>query len=506
MNPIKKLYFLSITLLTFLFSCTNSGQSEITETKRRFSEKFRPQYHFTPPSAWMNDPNGLVYYDGEYHLFYQYYPDSTVWGPMHWGHAVSTDMVHWEHLPIALYPDDHGYIFSGSAVIDWKNTSGLGQNGLPPMIAIFTYHDPEGAANGKNNYETQGLAYSLDKGRTWSTYSQNPVLSNPGKTDFRDPNLFWFEKNQKWIMALAVHDHIEFYSSSDLRSWQKESEFGQDAGDHGGVWECPNLFPITDSDGNEKWILLVSINPGGPLGGSATQYFIGDFDGEKFIADALRSKWVDAGTDDYAGETWNDISPEDGRRLFIGWMSNWIYSQQVPTSTWRGAMTLPRELSLVKSADGYQLRSKPASEIKLLYKDTIRFTKSISIPDSLFVLQFNLVDSANFELTLANTRGDKTMISLDSGIFIFDRAKSGYIDFNPEFATQHDLDFSRLKAQKVQVFVDLSSIEIFFNDGEKVVTGIVFPKEPYHIIILKGDITNSVVYTINGIWDQPGSL
>jgi sucrose-6-phosphate hydrolase SacC (GH32 family) len=208
-----------------------------------------------------------VYYEGEYHLFYQYYPDSTVWGPMHWGHAVSSDMIHWEHLPIALYPDSLGYIFSGSAVVDLKNTSGLGTSETPPLIAIFTYHDAKAAEAGTKDFQTQGIAYSLDKGRSWKKYEQNPVLPNPGIIDFRDPKVAWNEVANQWIMTLAVKDHIEFFSSPDLKNWNKLSEFGKTFGAHGGVWECPDLFPLTDDQGNKKWVLFVSINPGGPQGG-----------------------------------------------------------------------------------------------------------------------------------------------------------------------------------------------------------------------------------------------
>ncbi|MDQ3016904.1 MAG: glycoside hydrolase family 32 protein, partial [Bacteroidota bacterium] len=203
-------------------------------------EQHRPQYHFSPPAHWMNDPNGMVFYKDEYHLFYQYYPDSTVWGPMHWGHAISKDMVHWEHLPIALYPDSLGYIFSGSAVVDWKNTSGLGTEANPPMVAIYTYHDAVMAEKGDSTYQSQGLAYSTDAGRTWIKYDQNPILKNPGIKDFRDPKVLWFEAGKKWIMSLAVLDHVRFYSSSNLISWKLESEFGKTAGSHAGVWECPD--------------------------------------------------------------------------------------------------------------------------------------------------------------------------------------------------------------------------------------------------------------------------
>lgn len=263
-----------LTILVFLVSCNKKEAAE-----QFLREKFRPLYHFTPDSGWMNDPNGLVFFDEEYHLFYQYYPDSTIWGPMHWGHAVSTDLVKWEHLPIAIFPDSLGYIFSGSAVVDSQNTSKLGDSVHLPIVAIYAYHNP------RDNSEYQGLAFSTDKGRTWQKYVANPVLPNPGIRDFRDPKVMWYQKTGKWIMTLAAGDRIQFYSSPDLIKWKAESEFGKDQGAHGGVWECPDLFPLPLNGNRDsvKWVLLVSINPGAPFGGSGTQYFVGDFDGQNFI-------------------------------------------------------------------------------------------------------------------------------------------------------------------------------------------------------------------------------
>src|SRR5260370_6818925 len=247
-----------------------------------YREQYRPQIHFSPPARWMNDPNGMVYYKGVYHVFYQYYPKGTVWGPMHWGHATSADMVHWKNRPIALYPDSLGLIFSGSAVVDFKNTSGLGKDGKPPLVAIFTHHSQEKEKVGRVDAQNESLAYSNDDGKTWTKYQHNPVLRNPGITDFRDPNEMWYEPEKKWVMSLATKDRISFYSSKNLKSWTKESEFGEHTGAHGGVWECPDLFPLAAADGKKMWVLIVNINPGGPQGGSATQYFTGNFDGTTF--------------------------------------------------------------------------------------------------------------------------------------------------------------------------------------------------------------------------------
>ncbi len=373
------LVFIATCLLVeiSITSCKPSAKN-IEFIDSSYAEQYRPQFHFSPEAHWMNDPNGLVYLDGEYHLFYQYYPDSNVWGPMHWGHAVSPDMIHWKHLPVALFPDSLGYIFSGSAVADVKNTSGLGSAENPPLVAIFTYHDPIGEKNGSNKFQNQGLAYSIDKGRTWTKYPGNPVLKSPGIRDFRDPKVFWHNESDKWIMILAVNDRVHLYSSPNLLDWTFLSEFGQGIGAHGGVWECPDLFRIKVRGTNEmKWVMLVSINPGGPNGGSATQYFVGNFDGTNFIKENKEIQWVDWGRDNYAGVTWSNVPESDGRRLFLGWMSNWQYANVVPTHVWRSAMTVPRELALMHTGDGYLLVSNPVRELESLRTEKTQLYEEI---------------------------------------------------------------------------------------------------------------------------------
>ncbi|MEQ8553025.1 MAG: glycoside hydrolase family 32 protein [Cyclobacteriaceae bacterium] len=479
-----------ITLIAILTSC------QTRETSRKASEpsdkKFRPVYHFTPPSQWMNDPNGMVYHDGEYHLFYQHYPDSNVWGPMHWGHAVSTDLVSWEHLPIALYPDELGYIFSGSAVIDHENTSGLGSSENPPMIAIYTYHEPIGAKNKEIDYQTQGIAYSLDKGRTWTKYQENPVIANPGIRDFRDPKVSWMPEFEKWVMILAVKDHVNIYSSADLKSWTKESEFGQEIGAHGGVWECPDLFKLTDQNGTEKWVMLVSINPGGPMGGSATQYFTGDFDGTTFTLSDDEIRWIDHGADNYAGVTWSNIPKEDGRRLFLGWMSNWQYANIVPTYEWRSAMTVPRELILRDTERGYEVHSKPVDELVKLEKQTVQ-PGSPEFKEQVYLLTLETEPGKDFECMISNDLNEQVTIAFENGIFSFDRSKSGITDFEEGFGVKHEVDFSDLYIEKVKVYVDKASMEIFINDGQRVMTEIIFPNEPLVKINTSGAIKNAEV-------------
>ncbi|WP_311182251.1 glycoside hydrolase family 32 protein [Hymenobacter volaticus] len=317
----KKAFLLSLALL----GLTGLSVAQSTKPIPPATPQYRPAYHFSPAKMWMNDPNGMVYHNGTYHLFFQHYPDGMEWGPMHWGHATSKDMVSWQEQPIALYPDSLGYIFSGSAVVDANNTAGFGKNAL---VAIFTHHDPKGEKAGSKTFQNQSIAYSLDEGKTWKKYAQNPVLKNPGITDFRDPKVSWYEAGKKWVMTLATKDRITFYSSSNLKDWTKLSEFGEKFGAHGGVWECPDLFPLT-LDGKTHWVLLVSINPGGPNSGSATQYFVGQFDGKTFTPSSTKTQWVDYGKDDYAGVTYGNTG---NRRIFQGWMSNWEYANQVPTS------------------------------------------------------------------------------------------------------------------------------------------------------------------------------
>ncbi|MEY4375598.1 MAG: hypothetical protein RJB26_148, partial [Pseudomonadota bacterium] len=282
MFPMPKALVLSVAALLAALSFAPPSIAGVDAAMNlAATPQYRPAFHFTPQAHWMNDPNGMVFVNGEYHLFFQHYPEDTVWGPMHWGHAKSRDLLHWEELPIALYPDERGWIFSGSVVVDTANTSGFGRDGIAPWVAIFTHHDGAGEKAGRVDIESQSLAYSLDGGTTWTKYAGNPVLPSPGTRDFRDPKVFRHGPSGRWVMSLATKDRITFFSSANLKEWRKESDFGVALGAHGGVWECPDLFPIT-FEGKTRWVLLVSLNPGGPNGGSATQYFVGDFDGKNF--------------------------------------------------------------------------------------------------------------------------------------------------------------------------------------------------------------------------------
>lgn len=468
-----------------------------------YQELYRPQFHFSPEANWMNDPNGMVYYEGEYHLFYQYYPDGNVWGPMHWGHAVSEDLVHWEHLQIALYPDSLGYIFSGSAVIDHENTSGLGKDGMPPMVAIFTYHDPVGEAGGRDDFQTQGIAYSLDKGRTWTVYEDNPVLANPGIKDFRDPKVIWHEESELWIMSLAVLDKISFYTSPNLLDWTFASDFQPAWAAYGGVWECPDLFTLKTNTGEQKWVLLVSINPGGPQGGSATQYFIGDFDGETFTPTQEDVEWIDWGADNYAGVTWSNIPEADGRRLFIGWMSNWNYAQVVPTTVWRSAMTVPRSLALVEKEGTYSVISQPVSELeKLRIKEFPVTSEVFELGSKTIELLLSLQDEQDFSLRFYNDSGEEVVLSRIRDQFIFDRSKSGVTSFEDGFGNPQTILLNSVQLESVKVFVDQSSIEVFLNDGAVAITNLVFPKRAYSHVELRGIPAQGRLYHLASIWKQ----
>ncbi|OCX54382.1 glycosyl hydrolase family 32 [Mucilaginibacter sp. PPCGB 2223] len=459
-----------------------------------YNEQYRPQIHFSPKKNWMNDPNGLVYYKGVYHMFFQYYPHNIIWGPMHWGHATSKDMIHWKQQPIALYPDSLGYIFSGSVVVDTNNTTGFGKDGKTAMVAIFTHHDPVGEKAGKTNFENESLAYSLDEGLSWIKYTANPVLKNPGIKDFRDPKVMWYGPQKKWIMTLATMDHITFFSSPDLKDWKKESEFGKDVGAHGGVWECPDLFPLP-LNGIMHWVLIVNLNPGGPNGGSATQYFVGDFDGNKFVPDDQQTRWLDYGPDEYAGVTWSNTG---NRKIFLGWMSNWEYANLVPTKEWRSAMTIPRELSLKKIDGQILLASLPVKELQ----GTV--LKRVNLPNSYvrdrfdtgelpgqFILKFNTRKLKSYRIRLANNKGNYLVIGYDekSNHYFIDRGNSGKANFQSSFSGLSTAPrLSKFKKSDLVLVVDRASVELFADEGLTLMTAIYFSAEPYnHLTIESSD-------------------
>jgi len=477
------------------------------------TEAHRPQFHFSPSKHWMNDPNGMVYYHGVYHLFYQYYPNGTVWGPMHWGHATTKDLFNWTEKPIALYPDSLGYIFSGSIVVDKDNTSGLGKDGKVPMVAIFTHHNPKLEEKKANNFQNQSIAYSLDEGNTWIKYSANPVLPNPGITDFRDPKVMWYDIEKKWIMTLATKDRITFYSSQNLKEWKKESEFGNQVGAHGGVWECPDLFPL-ENNGKTVWVLLVSINPGGPNGGSATQYFTGTFDGSRFIPNSTAEKWLDYGTDNYAGVTWSNTGK---RKVFIGWMNNWQYANQVPTKNWRGATTIARDLHLELVSGKYYLRSIPVTELNafakvILKKKSARLTRELDLSaytkdlQGRLKLDFLFNPTEDMQVTIRNKEGQELLVgySSRSKSYYIDRTKSGATDFEKNFAKRHIAPRIATSAKaRFSLVLDVASAELFADNGLTVMTDVFFPESLVNNIKISQngnqEITNLEISSIRNL-------
>ncbi|WP_410767754.1 PfkB family carbohydrate kinase [Fontibacillus sp. BL9] len=465
----------------------------IESNKQHNAERFRPGFHFSPPSHWLNDPNGLVFYEGSYHLFYQHHPYGNKWGPMHWGHAVSKDLVHWEHLPIALFPDEHGAIFSGCCVVDWKNSSGLFEDSHG-LVALFTHADTHPETGQPR--QRQSLAYSSDKGQTWYKYEGNPVLAEEEMVDFRDPKVFWHPQSECWIMVLVAGDHVRFYRSENLREWSLSGEFGKGEGSHDGVWECPDLFELPiDDTGRSKWVLIISIgdNPDGPEG-SRTQYFIGEFDGNKFINDnaADHIMWLDYGRDNYAGVTWSDVPEQDGRRVIIGWMSNWKYANETPTGSWRGAMTLPRVLSLTDRDGSVALTQMPVREMEQLRKGSIRWNDVTVKPEAPLLQKVNedlleieadidIRSSKEVHIRLKSSGQSEVVIGYDperQWLFI-DRSKSGVTDFHSSFACKHGAGMVALNGKiKLHIWLDRNSIEVYADHGLVALTDQIFPDAP----------------------------
>ena len=459
--------------------CKEMKLSDTFDTGNR--EKFRPTYHFSPLYGWMNDPNGMVYKDGEYHLFYQHNPYGSKWGNMHWGHAISKDLINWEHRPDAITPDALGTIFSGSAVVDTDNTAGFGAGAI---VAIYTQN---------SDRQVQSIAYSTDNGRSFTKYENNPVLTSDAR-DFRDPKVFWHKETQRWIMLLAVGQEMQIFSSSNLKDWAFESSFGEGQGAHGGVWECPDLFELpVDGTNEKKWVLLCNLNPGGPFGGSATQYFVGTFNGKEFVNESpSKTKWMDWGKDHYATVTWSDAP--DNRRIAIAWMSNWQYANDVPTSQYRSPNSVPRDLSLFTVDGETYLQSAPSPELLKLRdiskKRSFKVNGTRTIKDMIagnegayeieLTIENQHADVIGFRLY--NDKGEEVDMQYDmkEKKFSMDRRKSGEVGFNENFPMLTWTTIESGKDElKLRLFVDKSSVEAFGDGGRFVMTNQVFPSEPY---------------------------
>ena len=467
-------------------------------------ESFRPVYHHTPAYGWMNDPNGMFYKDGVYHLYFQYNPYGSVWGNMHWGHSTSTDLMHWKFEGCAIVPDAWGAIFSGSCVVDHENTAGFGKEAV---VAFYT----SAKSTPWGDIQMQSMAYSLDNGKTFTKYEGNPILTS-SERDFRDPKVFWYAPGKHWVMILAVGQHMEIYSSVNLKEWKKESEFGAMQGAHGGVWECPDLVEIpVEGTREKKWVLICNLNPGGPFGGSAAQYFVGSFDGKKFVNESpTQTKWMDWGKDNYATVTWSNAP--DGRCIALGWMSNWQYANNVPTRQYRSANTLARDLTLYREGQELYLKSTPSVEVKKARG------KKVSIPSFKVSEKHEMVNlfeekqgayeveiviqnagASKIAFCLLNDKGEKVSMyyDLNRKQFVMDRSESGKVDFSKDFPAVTVAPVNVDKELTLRLFVDRSSIEAFGEDGKFVMTNLVFPSQPYVKMCFEADKNGYAVKALN---------
>lgn len=450
-------------------------------------EIYRPVYHHTPAYGWMNDPNGMFYKDGVYHLYFQYNPYGSMWANMTWGHSTSRDLTHWTYEGTAIVPDAWGAIFSGSCVVDHENTAGFGKGAI---VAFYT----SAKSTPWGDVQSQSMAYSLDNGKTFTKYEGNPILTS-SERDFRDPKVFWYAPGKHWVMMLAVGQHMEIYSSVNLKDWKKESEFGAMQGAHGGVWECPDLVEIpVEGTRQKKWVLICNLNPGGPFGGSAAQYFVGSFDGKTFVNESpTLTKWVDWGKDNYATVTWNNAP--DGRCVALGWMSNWQYANNVPTRQYRSANTIARDLTLYRVGEELYLKSTPSPEVKKARGEKVskpsfnvagEYEVASLLDNNKGAYEVELViqnqGASKIAFCLLNEKGEKVSMHYDLARrqFVMDRSESGTVDFSKDFPAVTVAPADTDKELTLRLFVDRSSIEAFGEDGKFVMTNLVFPSLPYN--------------------------
>ena len=515
-----------------------------------YDQPWRPQYHFTPSHNFMNDPNGMVFYKGEYHLFYQYNPEGQVWGHMSWGHAVSSDMVHWKHLPLAIPEDPNYMIYSGSAVVDWNNSSGLCKNPDPTdhscLIAIY--------AAAYKDRQKQHIAYSNDRGRTWTNYTGNPVIDVDAE-DFRDPKVFWDAPQKKWVLVAVLADHRKalFFSSTDLKHWTKMSEFGP-AGDDAGQWECPDLLELPIEGTKEtRWVLIINRNPGAPAGGTGVRYLIGQFDGTQFVEkeSAGNKLWADYGKDFYATNSFNDMPPGDPRKIWMGWTSNWLYAKDEPTVLWRGAQSIPRTLVLRWVKDplspnaglsgvpdpalppkeggrtGHpdsdsqllmvqapvrelqRLRGKPFQVVNARVQDANSKIAAAGFKGESYEIEAELEPGRASEIGFHVLKGDgaETVVGIvpASNTLFVDRTNSGDVFFSEYFPGRYSTTLHDTKRVKLHIFVDRSIVEVFANDGEKVMTDRAYPpQDSWKIEIYSpggaGKVVSLTIWPLQSIW------
>jgi len=509
---------LRLTLAMMVVPCAGCRSSF---AQGSYDQPWRPQYHFTPSHNFMNDPNGMVFYQGEYHLFYQYNPEGQVWGHMSWGHAVSTDMVHWQHLPVAIPEDPKFMIYSGSAVVDWNNSSGLCQNPDPEdhscLIAIY--------AAAYKDRQKQHIAYSNDRGRTWTNYAGNPVIDVDAE-DFRDPKVFWYEPQKKWVMVAVLADRRKalFFDSTDWKHWNKLSEFGP-AGDDAGQWECPDLLDLQIEGTDEhRGVLIISRNPGAPAGGTGVRYLIGHFDGTQFVEkESAGSKlWADYGKDFYATNSFNDMPKGNERRIWIGWTSNWLYAKDEPTVLWRGAQSIPRRLTLRKVGGQLLMVQAPVKELQSLrgkpfhLKDTsVAYTNArlarLGVKGESYEIEAEFEPGSGGEIGfhLRKSNGVETVVGIDpatDSLFV-DRTESGEKSFSKDFSGRYSTALDNTKRVTLHIFVDRSSVEVFANDGEKVMTDRIYPPPGSTGIELYstgrgGKVVSLTIWPLQSIWGK----
>lgn len=467
-------------------------------------ETYRPVYHHTPVYGWMNDPNGMFYKDGVYHLYFQYNPYGSMWANMTWGHSTSTDLTHWTYEGTAIVPDAWGSIFSGSCVVDKDNTAGLGKGAV---VAFYT----SAKSTPWGDVQSQSMAYSLDNGKTFIKYEHNPILTSTER-DFRDPKVFWYAPGKHWVMMLAVGQEMQIYSSGNLKDWKKESSFGAMQGAHGGVWECPDLVEVAVEGSKEKkWVLICNLNPGGPFGGSAAQYFVGSFDGKKFVNESpTQTKWLDWGKDNYATVTWSNAPA--GRCIALGWMSNWQYANNVPTTQYRSANTLARDLTLYRVGGELYLKSKPSPEIKKAraeekkiptfeVKGNYEVASLLADNKGAYEIEMTIENkgTSKIDFSLMNEKGEKVAMYYDvvRKQFVMDRSASGIVGFSRDFPAVTVAPVRNTDQIHLRLFIDRSSVEVFGEDGEYVMTNLVFPAEPYNRMVFSSDKGSYIVKSMN---------
>ncbi|WP_415940505.1 DUF4980 domain-containing protein [Phocaeicola coprocola] len=467
-------------------------------------ETYRPVYHHTPMYGWMNDPNGMFYKDGVYHLYFQYNPYGSMWGNMTWGHSTSTDLTHWTYEGTAIVPDAWGAIFSGSCVVDKDNTAGFGKGAV---VAFYT----SAKSTPWGDIQSQSMAYSLDNGKTFIKYEHNPILTSTER-DFRDPKVFWYAPGKHWVMMLAVGQEMQIYSSGNLKEWKKESSFGAMQGAHGGVWECPDLVEVAVEGSKEKkWVLICNLNPGGPFGGSAAQYFVGSFDGKKFVNESpTQTKWLDWGKDNYATVTWSNAPA--GRCIALGWMSNWQYANNVPTTQYRSANTLARDLTLYRAGGELYLKSKPSPEIKKAraeekkistfeVKGNYEVASLLADNKGAYEIEMTIENkgTSKIDFSLMNEKGEKVAMYYDvvRKQFVMDRSASGIVGFSRDFPAVTVAPVRNTDQIHLRLFIDRSSVEAFGEEGEYVMTNLVFPAEPYNRMVFSSDKGSYIVKSMN---------